>query len=316
MRQILLATSCFIILAMSGAQAQMERTAELPPNAKPGECYARLFIAPTYRTITDQVLVRPAGERVETTQPRYEWVEERVLVKEASERIEVIPAKYATRQETVLVKPASEQLVAQKAVYDTVQERVLVRAAYTTWKKGRGPIEKIDQATGEIMCLVEVPAEYKTVTKTVLKTPETTKKIPIPAEYAQVNKTVMVDAPRTNKIAIPAEYKTVKVRKLVEPAAERRIPIAAEYRTVTREEKVTDGRVEWRPILCETNARPGLVTDIQRALLAAGHNPGPIDGRIGSQTMAAVGSFQRARGLATGQLSIETLRALNVNLTR
>jgi hypothetical protein len=54
------------------------------------------------------------------------------------------------------------------------------------WKKGRGPIEKIDAATGEIMCLVEVPATYK-----VMDTP-----------------------PTTREVTVPAEYKTVKVQKL------------------------------------------------------------------------------------------------------
>lgn len=38
-------------------------------------------------------------------------------------------------------------------------------------EKGRGPVEKLDQATGEIMCLVEVPAEYRTVTKRVQVSP-------------------------------------------------------------------------------------------------------------------------------------------------
>ena len=41
------------------------------------------------------------------------------------------------------------------------------------------------------MCLVEVPATYKTVTKTVLKTPATTRKVETPAEYTTVRKQVM-----------------------------------------------------------------------------------------------------------------------------
>ena len=37
--------------------------------------------------------------------------------------------------------------------------------------------------------------------------------------------------------------------------------------------------------------------DIQRALKRAGFEPGPIDGRIGKKTKAAVKAFQRSRGL-------------------
>jgi hypothetical protein len=53
-----------------------------------------------------------------------------------------------------------------------------VKPATMVWKKGRGPIQRVDDATGEIMCLVEEPAVYKDVTRTVVKTPATTQVIP------------------------------------------------------------------------------------------------------------------------------------------
>lgn len=43
---------------------------------------------------------------------------------------------------------------------------------------------------------------------------------------------------------------------------------------------------------------PGLtVTQLQRALKAAGYDPGTIDGRFGKRTKEAVRSFQRSEGL-------------------
>ena len=72
--------------------------------------------------------------------------------------------------------------------------------------------------------------------------------------------------------------------------------------------------MEWRPILCETNASPNLISEVQRALLAKDHNPGPIDGVLGRETMAAVNDFQRSNRLATGQLTIETIEALGVSV--
>lgn len=74
------------------------------------------------------------------------------------------------------------------------------------WKKGRGPVEKVDHSTGEIMCLVEVPASYKTVKKTVMVNPPGTRTIDIPAEYKTVKKRVMVEPPQERTISIPAEY--------------------------------------------------------------------------------------------------------------
>ncbi len=284
----------------------------LPPKAKAGECYARAFVPPQYKPVSKTVLKSEASQRVETSPARFEWVEEKVLVQEASQQLKVIPAKYGWKEEQVLVKEASTQLVEQPAVYQNVQEKILVRDAYTTWKKGRGPIERIDNGTGEIMCLVEVPAEYKTVIKKVLKTPASVREVAIPAEYKTVKRRVVIEPAKTMAVDVPAQYNTVKVRKLTQKATERRIDIPAEYQEVQDKVLVSEGRLEWRPILCETNTSPGVIRKLQSALRGAGHNPGNIDGIIGDSTMAAVRSYQKANGLASGQLTMETLRRLKV----
>jgi len=174
----------------------------LPSDAKAGECYARVFVAPRCETVQEQVLVRPASERVETIPAKYETFEERVMVKPASTRIEQVPAEYKT-----------------------VEEKVLVEPAHTEWREGRGAVEKMDPATGKIMCLVEIPAKYKTAQKQVLVKPATTR-----------------------EIEIPAQYEMQKVQKMTEPAHENHIQIPAEYRTVEKTQKVADGFFEWRKV--------------------------------------------------------------------
>jgi hypothetical protein len=139
------------------------------------------------------------------------------------------------------------------ATYETVTERVLEKPGYTYWKKGTGPKQKINNATGEIMCLVEVPPVYRTVTKQVVKTSARVQEIELPAQYATERKRVMKTPPTTREIEVPAEYKTVKVTKLVEPAKEVRHPIPAQYQTVAKTVMVEDAKMEWRPILCDTN---------------------------------------------------------------
>lgn len=284
----------------------------LPPNAKPGECYARVLTPPTYRMEDKQVLKVAESEQVDVVPAKYEMVEEQVLVKEASEEAVLVPAKYTYVTETVTVREPSEEIVTVPAKYETQTEQVLVKAAYTTWKKGRGPIERIDNSTGEIMCLIEVPAEYKTVTKRVQVAPPTTKKVSIPGETKEVKKRVMSEPPKLVKKEIPAEYKTVKVRKMVTPPQEKRSKIPAEYMTVSERHLVEDAKLEWRTILCETNTTADVVRDLQRALQAKGYNPGPIDGVVGRETMAAVSAFQKDNKMASGQLTMETLRALGV----
>lgn len=452
------------MLASAGiAHAQVDATGTLP-NAKPGECYAKVIIPAKYETRTEEVVVSEASEKVEVFPAKYNWIEEKMLVeeasfklvptppvyetvndrieiksastnwilttpggrtksagaslvayargaglpadaaapgqcfveyyrpaqfrtdtqqvvqKEASELIEVIAAKYEWVEERILTEEASTRMIKVPATYETVTERIMIAPATTVWKKGRGPKQRIDNTTGEIMCLVEVPAKYKTIQKRVIRSAVSSKTVEIPAkygtqrvrklieparevrksvpaEYSEISKRVKVsdesvawyllnqvpgDAGKptgnklclteeqaqyknlakrmlktpasTKRIEVPARYKTVKVRKLMEPARENRIPISAKTDTVTKRVKVEDERLEWRSVLCETNTTAGLINRVQRALSAAGFNPGPIDGNLGSMTLRAIDAYQRKSGMARGGLTMDTLRALNVTL--
>jgi hypothetical protein len=334
---------------VSGAQAL-----GLPVSAEVGQCYAEYYQPTKYKTQTEKVVVREAHQGIETVPPKYEMVDEKVIISDASFKLVEVPP-----------------------VYETVTEKVLEAPAYTTWKTGRGPVERIDNSTGDIMCLVEVPAKYKTVEKRVLKSPATTQKIEIPAKYKMqkvrrlvsaaqfrntevpatfktvtkrtlvseaktvwqpvgqqgpgkhtgrklclhevpakhevITKKVLKAPATTRKIEIPAEHKMQQVRKLVSPAQEKRVQVPAKVATFTRRVKVADAKLEWRPVLCETNMSKDLNLQIQRALQGHGFNPGEIDGVLGRQTMVAVGEFQKKEGLPRGGLTLRTLTELGVN---
>ena len=306
--------ACLMAIPVSAQVTKMEGQELLPPNAKAGECYARIFVPPTYKTVTEQAMKREGSERVHIIPAKTETGTERVLVSEASSKLQVIPATYGWVEETLLVKPASKNLVEIPAVYKTVNERIVDKPAHTVWKKGAGPIQATDNATGEIMCLVEVPATSKTVSKTVLVSPASTREVAVPASYTTIKKRVMKTPPSTREIAIPAEYKTVQVTKIVTPAQQQRFEVPAQYQTVSKTVQVSEGRMEWQSVLCETNATPHTVAAIQRALKSAGYSPGSIDGVVGHSTMNAVRSFQRAKGLPVGQITMETIKALGVSL--
>jgi hypothetical protein len=172
----------------------------LPASAEVGQCFEETY--------------QPAENKTET---------EQVVKRDAYEGVEVIPAKYEMVEEKILVKDASIKLVEVPPVYETVTEKVLEAPAYTTWKTGRGPVERLNNSTGDIMCLVEVPAKYKTVKKQVLKSPAT-----------------------TQKIEIPAEYKVQKVKKLVSPALVKKIQTPAEHETVTKKIMVSEAKTLWQ----------------------------------------------------------------------
>lgn len=291
-----------------------------PPNPRPGECYSRVLIPAKYNTSTEKVLKKEAGTRIETIPAKFETVTEKVLVREASTKLEIIPAQYGTVTEKVLVKPASSKLVTVPAKYTTKTEKVLDKAAHTVWKRGNSAMAagavstRIDDSTGEIMCLVEVPATYKTVSTNVLASPASVKEMPIPAEYKTVTRTVLKRPESTRTKQIPAEYKTVTVQKMVTPPQTKEIPIPAEYQTVTKRQKVTEESLRWRRVLCDVNLTAGVVKNIQAAVQKAGLYRGALDGRLGPQTLTAVNAWAKSKGLPIGDnyIAIETVQAMGV----
>jgi peptidoglycan hydrolase-like protein with peptidoglycan-binding domain len=151
---------------------------------------------------------------------KYQTTTEKVLASEASERVQAIPAKYRTVSKRILVSEGTERLVTTPAQYKTVSERVQISPARTEWKRTKCGDRGCNQS--EVVCLVEIPPVYNTVTKKVVAVP-----------------------PATRKVTTPPQYKTVQVQELVEPATSRTIPIPATYKTVTKRAKVQEAAYSW-----------------------------------------------------------------------
>jgi hypothetical protein len=322
-RSVLLASSIAALIIAAGNPAFAQEAPLLPPNAKAGECYARVLLPAEYSTDTQQVVLREASTKVEVIPAQYETGTEQVLVREASKKLEVIPAVYEDGLEQVLVRPAATRLVEVPATYRTVTEQVLESPAQTIWKKGgiasqSGRVLKTAASgeTGEVLCLVEVPAKYKTVTRSVLDQPATTQEIAIPAEYTTVKTRILKSPPTTREIEIPAEYKTVTVTKLVKPATTRTIEIPAEYQTVSTQKLLQEPTLEWRRVLCDENLTHSNIVAMQKALADKGIYSGPVDGIIGAATISAVNQFAKSRNLPTGSnfITIDVAKDLGVSL--
>ena len=449
------------VMAPTIVQALEDNTDTLP-NAKPGECYAKVMVPAQYRDETTTVVVKEAAEKVTVVPAKYEvateqvqvtaaskklvpvaavwgseketveispartaWVAnslkssievnpvvlsaaqkagvnlntakagvcyhehyqpakyetktEKVLVSEAYQKLTAVPAKFENATERVLVRAASKKLVEVPAVYETIKEKVLVEPAKSEWKKGRGLVEKVDGSTGEIMCLVEVPAKYKVVEKRVIKKPASTNIIEIPAKYEDVpvrklksdwqqvradvpakyetitrkvktadaeyiwhpvatpgewgsktgnvickkqipakTKTLVkkvIKTPATFKtVEVPAVFKTKKVTKLVADAKETRAKIPEVTKQVTKRVKVSNAKLQWQSVLCETNMSQDVVRNVQSALNKAGFNAGTADGVIGRQTLLAIDAYQRKEGISSGGLTMETLNKLGISI--
>ncbi len=294
----------------------------LPPEAEPGMCYGRVVIPPVYKTEKVRVVIDEGGERVVTIPPKYTWVEKKILVREGGEKIIPTPPVYKTVTERVLVKPETEKIVVVRpAKYKWVTKKVLIEPEHTVWKRGNALYEgtnnnilskKFNPSTGEIMCLVKVPAKYKTVRQKVMVEPPVTKTVKIPAVYKTIKKRVLVKPAGTKVVKIPPVYKTIKVKEVVEPAKVVTKKIPPKYGYVTRRVKVRDIEYKWEPVICKTNLTHTLIRNLQRKLKKLGYYHGPIDGIYGPMTQRAVNQYQKDNGLAQGALTLQTCKALEL----
>ncbi|GAB5518373.1 MAG: hypothetical protein RhofKO_06240 [Rhodothermales bacterium] len=332
------------LIATPQAQAQ-QMTPPALAGAEAGQCFAQVYTPPRFDTETRRVLKSEASERLEVSQPTYSTATERYMSQEGGQRIlirgtegrrpqirtlndgsiEVIPTGYTTTTERVVVKEASERLEVVPAQYETVTERVMVRPARTVWKPSTSRIygaalrdtqgnmvTRIDRS-GEVLCLVEEEAEYRTVTRRVVRTPATTRTVMVPAEYATITKRVPTGV-RVEEMTTDPQYDTYRKQVVQSEGAVRRVTIPAEYEEVTEQKLVSEGQMQWVGVLCEINVTRDKIREIQQALRSAGAYSGSIDGVYGTGTATSIAAYQRTNGLSTGVgLTLETLDRLGVS---
>ena len=94
-------------------------------------------IPATFKMVSEQVLVKPESSRYEAIALPLKWVSEQVTLRGASSRLEISRGSLKAVSERVMVKEASKRLIEVPATYETVTERVKVADASTEWKRGR-----------------------------------------------------------------------------------------------------------------------------------------------------------------------------------
>jgi hypothetical protein len=175
-------------------------------------------------------------------------------VKPETKRLIIVPAEYATVTEQVLVTEASKRVERIPVEYQTVEERIEVSPASTRWVKRQADRNCLSADPNDclVWCLVEVPAQYKVVTKQVKQVcpagyaesgEDCIRYIDVPAEYAARTKRVVVKPAIVQENVIPAEYKQMKKDVLKQKAGYKEEIIPAEYTTITRQVVKNPARV-------------------------------------------------------------------------
>lgn len=308
----------FVGLLVFSATAQQSDIPfeDLPPTAEYGKCYAKCKVPDQYETVTVDVLVSPERTKSIAVPAQYENVTERIVVKEGGVTYKVIPATYRTVNEQVLVQPERTKIKTIPAKYGTEKYKTLISEARGEWVKKKKSPNCFSQNPEDcyVVCWEEVPAKYRTDTRTVLLEEARTVEEIIPAKYKTVKRQVIDEPARTIEVPVEAKYRTVTRRQLVSPAAVREEVIPAKYTTKTERRLVSKGGFTvWTEILCESKTTSSTVRSLQQALKDAGYDPGTVDGIMGIKTQTAMKQYQTDKALPVGNMNMETLRALGVN---
>ncbi len=280
------------------------------PKTVPGQCHALVNVPAKLISRVEEMPSKAAGETLEITPAKYEWVEEKVPVSEEEKTVEVIPATYKTIEEKIIVEPESKEYEVIPAQYEEVTKKVMVKPAMRVWRKSTGGAASL---AGEVMRLIEVPAEYTTITEKKMVSGPQIREIVIPAKYATIKKKVIDKPATTREVIIPAEYKTIRVRKLVAEAKELRTPTPVEMQKINRYEVAEKAQLKWQRVPCDSDLNEANIIAIQKGLRAAGYNV-TADGKFGKGSLEALEKFQEKKGLSKGAITLETMKALGINI--
>ena len=287
-----------------------------PSGAQPGQCYGKVTASGPTTHRAERVLLRPAHTEQRWSPAVSQWRETRVMVEPAWTETIREPAVWRTVYDTVL-EPGPRRFVNTPPTYRRVVERVLVSPARVMWKRGSGglgyggePGATRLEPTGEVWCRVKIPARYMTKVRLVQTSPGCRCEVEAPPIRRRIARKVMVREAREFTRQHAAVYRTQRECVIVKPGHAYTVSVPAVYRTVTHVKR--HQQVGWSPVLCPDGLQPWAVARIQSSLNARGYHAGPEDGVATPQTDAALRRFQRDHGMAQGQVTQESARALGV----
>lgn len=319
---VVIGASSLVAPSLDPVRADVGHVArDLPPQARPGECYGRVVTAPVYGKVSKEIVEREAWTETVQGPPTTQKITRRVLVRPARvERVQTAPTYKTVVSWTT--KPGPRRTVTEPARYRTVTEKVLVEEARTEWRLTSAPLaygetrigvtQTMLQATGEVYCRVLIPARYEHVERRV--------KIAAARTYTVEGKPVRIKHVERVKVSeggwaektIPAVYRTEVVRTVQRPGKVRVVTHPAVVRTVEKPALIRPAGEGWALVVCGGLIHPAFMARVQEALIASGYDAGVPNGAGDGRTYAALRQYQRDRGLAQGQLTVESARSLGV----
>ena len=247
-----LATACAPLAALA------QEGPPPPPFTHPGQCFAKVVEPARFEAVREQVLVAPGRVDSRVVPARRHWEVRPVVLEPERRETFTTPPVLRTVSEPVVMRPATVQVSVIPAQYRDVAERVMVSPPRRYWRRsegvpGYGPAwvgQTRMEPTGEVVCLVETPAQYRTVWRRVCVQPEQRVETPVPAEVRYVSRQVVDAPPRVEIRVIPARMGSRQVEVVDAPERVERVDVAPVYREVVRRREVAPERVRWVETAC------------------------------------------------------------------
>ncbi|NNE29951.1 MAG: peptidoglycan-binding protein [Saprospiraceae bacterium] len=160
------------------------------------DCTRTVEVPAEYKTRTWRKLATAATTRSVEVPAEYKTISRKVVKTPASTRTVEIPAEYSSRTYKKLVTAAGTSVMRKAKLSSsyTTKVRKACPQGYTMDTSGSGSAAGSGGGSGDGDCIMveEIPAQYGSVSKRVLKSPASTRTIEIPAEFTSITKRNLV----------------------------------------------------------------------------------------------------------------------------
>jgi hypothetical protein len=150
------------------------------------ECTRAVAIPAKYGSRTEQVVVTPATVREVTVPAETKTITKHVLVKPAMEEVVQVPAEVRNITRQVIDTPATTRKEIIAPIYSEFTRRV--RTGCPQGFYFADPKNPAD----DCIRILEIPAEFATQSRRIVRSPATTRTIVVPAETRTITKRVLV----------------------------------------------------------------------------------------------------------------------------
>ncbi|WP_298778792.1 OmpA family protein [uncultured Polaribacter sp.] len=242
-----LINTCFLLLSA------LVFSQDLPENPEEGKCYVRCKTPDIYKNETVNVAVAPEYKKIVSHPASYKTVTERVLIREAGQQITIVPAVWGNEEVTYYEKEDGTRLEIKDAIFNHGFETVETKAASASWQMSEKMpgCESDNPDDCRYWCYKPSPAEFKTMPVEKLISDAQVVKVTVPGIKRTYNKRVMVKKPKTLIVETSAEYKTITKSVLVKDAWTEEVVVPAVYRSITKQILVQKGGLtSWKSVDC------------------------------------------------------------------